>query len=104
MVWKKYQGRKIFEGQFKDGVKCGPGKAFFDKLLPEVQHIGAWKDDLREGLGCSYQENGKLECRGRYTGDSLDRDRFYLKYLKNGKIDIKDLREREITKSMDNYI
>jgi len=66
-------GNKKFSGYFKDGVKHGSGKAYFDKLTPEkkeiVQFTGEYENDLKNGHFTESYITGEKKYVGYFESD-----------------------------------
>ena len=85
-LWKKHKAIKIYEGNWKHGEKHGFGKSFYAKVNPRQQYCGIWSNNLKNGPGISYFENGKKNYKGYWTqGESIGK--FGINFRYNGKIE-----------------
>ena len=76
-----YLGYLFYEGEFKNGLKNGKGKGFFngDKIIFEGEYL----NNKKNGKGKEYDENGKLIFEGEYCNDHRKFGKTYL----NGKLE-----------------
>lgn len=61
-----YHQRLLFQGNFEDGSMNGKGTSYYPDSN-QKQYVGEWQDNLYEGNGTLYKENGDIQYKGKWS-------------------------------------
>lgn len=79
-----YKGKKIIEETYKNGLKNGISKAFFEN--GQVADERNWEMDVENGVWRQYYPSGKLKLETRV--DNGIRNSVYYTYYENGRFEV----------------
>ena len=65
--------KQEYEGCYIDGYRSGYGKCFFESD-GKLRYEGIFKNDLPNGFGALYHENGVKRCEGTFKNGQIDGD------------------------------
>lgn len=61
-----YHQKLLFQGNFKDGLMNGKGTSYYPDS-GQKKYVGEWQDNLYEGKGTLYTENGEIQYKGKWS-------------------------------------
>lgn len=76
-------GNKEYEGEWKNGKKCGKGKHYFENKKEQLKYDGCFENNAYNGKGKSYYENGNIEYDGDWKNDKKNGCGTYYIYINN---------------------